>query len=801
MHKCNIALGGFLAALPLALVLLITTSQRDHAAAQVTCTGSHNSATRTGIQFDVNAGTCVIQDTLGVASNPGSITIQAEPDRPFTTLPLIEVLRGGANNGLSFADDDDLRFCSLNGVNFPFVNCEAFTVPDGPYPVIAESLVDGTIYRLEADITVSNGGKDFTINSAVGSTVGTVTAPTFTKSFSPATIGSGQISTLTLTIDNSASTDPAWVLSVTDTLPTGLLVAATPNPSTTCADGTVTTTSNSITLEQTGSPVRFGASVTGGGTCTVSVDVTSSTPNVYTNISGNLTSQSHGDSGTASAQLTVLPQQTFTKVFSPDKIKVNEVTRLTFTIDNSANAVPVTGFAFSDTFPGAIMVAATPNNSTTCAAGMIDAIPGAGMISFSGGEVPANSICTISLDVTSGTPGNHANATSVLTSSIGTIMPATAILIVESLFDEEEVRRQTLATVKNFLHRRNDLLLASGPDQQRWMDRLTGVVAGPDGLPFGFTADGNLNEGVMSFAISLNQLGLAAANKRRSADGNSGAGPLASVPTEMRALPLDIWAEGHYSHFDDDTGGGDRDGHQGVVHLGIDYVLSDRLLIGAHVSYDWARDTSATLGTDVEGDGWMAGPYVMARLSEFVFFDGRAAIGRSDNDVSPFNTSPNPLLHGITDNFDTTRWLFEGRLTGQWQHGALSFSPSAKVAYVEDRQHGFVNSVGVFIPSQTVSLGQLAFGPTISYQHVRKNGTVIAPHGTLHGLWNFDQADQLIVGSVVAGPDAFRARAEGGLTFDHYSGINLRITGNFDGIGSDDFEAYGGEIKFSVPLN
>jgi len=46
-----------------------------------------------------------------------------------------------------------------------------------------------------------------------------------------------------------------------------------------------------------------------------------------------------------------------------------------------------------------------------------------------------------------------------------------------------------------------------------------------------------------------------------------------------------------------------------------------------------------------------------ARLSDNVFFQGRAAWGRSTNDISPFQTD--------TDAFDTERWLATGTLKGR----------------------------------------------------------------------------------------------------------------------------------------
>ena len=83
------------------------------------------------------------------------------------------------------------------------------------------------------------------------------------------------------------------------------------------------------------------------------------------------------------------------------------------------------------------------------------------------------------------------------------------------------------------------------------------------------------------------------------------------------------------------------------------------LLIGALMQFDFADETSGLLGSDVEGRGWLAGPYISARLSENIYFDARAAWGRSENDVSPFGT--------YTDRVGGDRWLARADLTGEWR--------------------------------------------------------------------------------------------------------------------------------------
>jgi len=127
-------------------------------------------------------------------------------------------------------------------------------------------------------------------------------APTVTKAFSPDSNGLGGISTLTITLTNSDATAATLSSALVDTLPSGVVLAASPNASTTCG-GTVTATAggSSITLSQAGSTIPA------GGSCTVIANVTSATAATYTNTIGvgALTTNNGSNAATASAVLTI----------------------------------------------------------------------------------------------------------------------------------------------------------------------------------------------------------------------------------------------------------------------------------------------------------------------------------------------------------------------------------------------------------------------------------------------------------------------------------------------------------------
>ncbi|MEM9555606.1 MAG: IPTL-CTERM sorting domain-containing protein [Acidobacteriota bacterium] len=251
-------------------------------------------------------------------------------------------------------------------------------------------------------------------------------APGFAKSFAPTMVGLGVVSTLTLTIDNTAASNAAMALDVTDPLPAGLVVATPPNASTTCTGGTVTAAAGSSTVSYTGGTVAAAA------TCTVQADVvvTVQGPTTLVNTTQALTS-SLGDSGTASASLDVDPPPTFAKAFAPTTIAAGGVSTLTLTIDNTAAANAAMALDVTDTLPAGLEVATPPNASTTCAGGTVTAVAGSDTVSYTGGTVAAGATCTVQADITAPADGSFVNLTGDLTSSLGNSGTATATLTVK----------------------------------------------------------------------------------------------------------------------------------------------------------------------------------------------------------------------------------------------------------------------------------------------------------------------------------------------------------------------------------
>jgi outer membrane autotransporter protein len=306
------------------------------------------------------------------------------------------------------------------------------------------------------------------------------------------------------------------------------------------------------------------------------------------------------------------------------------------------------------------------------------------------------------------------------------------------------------------------------------------------------------NASTASFSTSLVQMAYAAADEKRRklAGGEENLQRLGINPATLvtpNVFDFDIWLQGRVVTFDDGSGDGEEDGRFSVVYLGMDYVVTSNLLVGALVQYDHMEQRSDDLATDVEGRGWMVGPYATLRLTDSVFFQSRAAWGRSSNDISPFLT--------YTDQFDTERWLAEGSLQGRWKIGAWSFRPQASVAYIEETQEAYVDSLQVYIPEQTVALGQARAGPEVSYLFTSPSGGSIQPYVSLEAIWNFDSSGTSLLAGTLASEEDVRGKVELGFRAMTIEGIRLDLSGSYDGIGADDYHAVSGSGHLNIPFN
>lgn len=197
---------------------------------------------------------------------------------------------------------DGATTCDLTGSLLPGASC-SFGVDFEPLAIGANS---GSI------LITSNASISGTTIPLSGT--GVPKPPAIFASFSPATISAGGVSALTFKLENPAANNVSLTsIAFGDTLPSGL-VASTSGVTDTCPNTyslPLLILINGSSIAVSGAKIPSGSIAT-AGFCTITVNVTGTTPGTYTNTTGAVSSDNGGTGGTATATLTVLAPITIT---------------------------------------------------------------------------------------------------------------------------------------------------------------------------------------------------------------------------------------------------------------------------------------------------------------------------------------------------------------------------------------------------------------------------------------------------------------------------------------------------------
>jgi len=407
----------------------IAVSSNCTVVVNVTATTSGTKNNTTGNVSSTNGGTGnTASASLSVATPPtiskafGAATI---PLNGFTSLTLTITNPNSSFGltGVTFTDNlpAGLVVSTPNGASNTCNGTPSYTAGSSTISLTGGTLASGGSCSITVNVTGTTAGTKSNTTGAVsstetgaGATSNTATLavegpPSIAKAFGSSTVALNGTTSLTFTITNPAANPVALTgVGFTDTLPTGLTVA---NSSATVCGGTLTTTSpTGIALS--------GAGINTNSQCQFSVTVTGTVAGSYTNTSGSVTSSNGGTGNTASAGLTVVAPPSISKGFSPTSVAVGGTSTLTLTITNPNTGTALSGVAVTDTFPGGLQVAATPNATNTCG-GTFTATAGSTSISLSGGTISASSSCAVSVNVTPTTSGTKSNTTGNVSSTNG----------------------------------------------------------------------------------------------------------------------------------------------------------------------------------------------------------------------------------------------------------------------------------------------------------------------------------------------------------------------------------------------
>jgi uncharacterized repeat protein (TIGR01451 family)/fimbrial isopeptide formation D2 family protein len=353
------------------------------------------------------AATAVALSSIGLTDSlPANVTIATLPNASTTcTGGATAANAGGTTVGLSGTSLAAGATCTFSvSVTSSVTGIYVNTIPASSF-----SDAQGSTNTAPAQATLNVGN-----SSGVG----------IAKTFTPAAIAANGASILTIALVNTSSNAIALSgMTLTDTLPTHMTIAAKPSAATTCGAGAVTAAAGGSTLTLGGGTLGANAS------CAISVAVTSAVAGIYLNtIPANALTDVQGSTNASIAQATLNVGNAsvvlLAKSFSPTVIAPGGTSMLTISLANtSASAVALSTLALTDTLPTNVTVASTPSATTTCTFGTVTATAGGARIALSGASLAANATCTVTLAVTGTVAGAYTNT--IPTNAITTAQGAT----------------------------------------------------------------------------------------------------------------------------------------------------------------------------------------------------------------------------------------------------------------------------------------------------------------------------------------------------------------------------------------
>jgi len=177
---------------------------------------------------------------------------------------------------------------------------------DTSITLAAGASLSGRAFARTAEVTLSSNAISACV-VPLAPPSGVVARPTIAKAFTPDVIQVGGVSRLVIQLNNANAAAISLTSAFTDTLPTGVVVAASPAASTTCGAGSVAAAVGGSTVT-----LSAGSTIPGAASCSVSVNVTAAAAGSFLNTiaAGALVTNAGSNAAPTSSPLTsvtVLP--------------------------------------------------------------------------------------------------------------------------------------------------------------------------------------------------------------------------------------------------------------------------------------------------------------------------------------------------------------------------------------------------------------------------------------------------------------------------------------------------------------
>jgi hypothetical protein len=216
---------------------------------------------------------------------------------------------------------------------------------------------------------------------------------------------------------------------------------------------------------------------------------------------------------------------------------------------------------------------------------------------------------------------------------------------------------------------------------------------------------------------------------------------------------------------------------------GAHYTINPELLVGAMVQF--VSITQENGENTNEGDGYLIGPYVVAKLPAHpIYVEGRYLVGQTQNTVT--------IADADAQAFDTDRRLASLKVAGQLEYVDLTLTPSLSATHLTDIQGAFTDNADQLIPEQSITMQDVALGLDVAKSFALESGALTLTGG-IAGRWSKTEGTGF-ADTLIPNFEGKRASVHLGSTFVMDNGMILSAKANYDGVGTDDFESFGLEL-------
>lgn len=269
---------------------------------------------------------------------------------------------------------------------------------------------------------------------------------------------------------------------------------------------------------------------------------------------------------------------------------------------------------------------------------------------------------------------------------------------------------------------------------------------------------------------NINRFLLGGLNGRFNINATQGAGNFDMGTSSDR--PVWLLAQGQWSTQDN------AESSYANLSLGSHYELTEDFLIGAMAQFDTLTSDDGPMS--LESHGWLVGPYAVARLPEQkLVFSGAYLAGQSDNTFSPLGT--------YEDTFTSDRTVLTLDVAGEVAFERFMLIPVLDFARVTDQNEAYVGGDGFDVRSMTVTMTDATFGLDFVVP-------VQVSDGALDLLGGFG-ATASVYDDGVTRSESSRGGVSMGARYAFGAANQLSLTARYDGIGDDDYEAFGASAR------